>query len=34
MERKLKTYQITFEVKGPVYIGEGNEIQKKEYVLF
>lgn len=33
MERKLKTYQIHLNVKGPVFIGDGNEIQKKEYVF-
>ena len=33
MERKLKTYQLHLTVKGPVFIGDGNEIQKKEYVF-
>lgn len=33
MERKLKTYQIELVVKGPVFIGSGNEIHKKEYIF-
>lgn len=33
MERKLKTYQLHLTVKGPVFIGDGNEIQKKEYLF-
>ena len=33
MERKLKNYQLHLTVKGPVFIGDGNEIQKKEYVF-
>ena len=33
MKRKLKTYQIQLDVKGPVFIGDGNEIQKKEYIF-
>ena len=33
MERKLKTYQIHLKVNGPVFVGDGNEIQKKEYMF-
>lgn len=33
MGQKLKTYQIQLTVKGPVFIGDGNQIQKKEYVF-
>lgn len=33
MERKLKTYQLHLMAKGPVFIGDGNEIQKKEYIF-
>lgn len=33
MERKLKTYQLYLTVKGPVFIGDGHEIKKKEYVF-
>lgn len=33
MERKLKTYQIELVVKGPVFIGSGSEINKKEYLF-
>lgn len=33
MERKLKMYQLHLTVKGPVFIGDGNEIRKKEYVF-
>ena len=33
MERKLKTYQLHLTVKGPVFIGDGNEIKKKEYLF-
>ena len=33
MERKLKTYKIHLKVNGPVFVGDGNEIQKKEYMF-
>ena len=33
MERKLKTYQLELKVKGPVFVGSGNEIHKKEYLF-
>lgn len=33
MEQKLKTYQIHLKVNGPVFVGDGNEIQKKEYMF-
>lgn len=33
MKQRLKTYQIQLTVKGPVFIGDGTEIQKKEYVF-
>lgn len=33
MKETLKTYQIELTVKGPVYIGSGNEIYKKEYLF-
>ena len=33
MKRVLKTYQLELEVCGPVYVGSGMEIQKKEYLF-
>lgn len=33
MKRALKTYQIELKVCGPVFIGSGLEIQKKEYLF-
>ena len=33
MGQKLKTYQIHLKVNGPVFVGDGNEIQKKEYMF-
>lgn len=33
MRQVLKTYELLLEVRGPVFIGSGNEIQKKEYVF-
>lgn len=33
MKRVLKTYQLELKVCGPVFIGSGVEIQKKEYVF-
>lgn len=33
MKNALETYQLELKVKGPVYIGSGREIQKKEYVF-
>ena len=32
MNRKLKTYKLLLTVKGPVFIGSGKEISKKEYI--
>lgn len=33
MKRVLKEYKLNFQVKGPVFIGNGNEIKKKEYLF-
>lgn len=33
MRSVLKTYQLELKVKGPVFVGSGYEIQKKEYIL-
>ena len=33
MKRQLKSYQITLTVAGPVFIGSGKEISKKEYLF-
>lgn len=33
MKQTLKTYKITLKTVGPVYIGSGKEISKKEYVF-
>lgn len=33
MKRILKTYDLILDVKGPVFIGSGNEISKKEYIF-
>lgn len=33
MKSVLKTYQMELKVKGPVFVGSGYEIQKKEYIL-
>lgn len=33
MKQVLKTYQLELKVRGPVFIGSGSEIQKKEYVF-
>ena len=33
MKNALETYQLELKVRGPVYIGSGREIQKKEYVF-
>ena len=32
MERKLKTYTLTLTAVGPVFVGSGKEISKKEYL--
>ena len=32
MNRKLKTYKLLLTVKGPVFIGSGKDISKKEYI--
>ena len=33
MRRVLKTYHLELKVCGPVYVGSGSEIQKKEYLF-
>jgi len=33
MRSVLKTCQLELKVKGPVFVGSGYEIQKKEYIL-
>ena len=33
MSRDLRTYKITLTVNGPLYIGSGKEIGKKEYIF-
>ena len=33
MKRTLKTYKLEMKVLGPVFIGSGNEIKKKEYIF-
>ena len=33
MKRTLKTYKLEMKVLGPVFIGSGNELKKKEYIL-
>lgn len=33
MKRNLKSYQITLTVTGPVFVGSGREISKKEYLF-
>ena len=33
MKNALETYQLELKGRGPVYIGSGREIQKKEYVF-
>lgn len=33
MKRNLKSYQITLTVAGPLFIGSGKEISKKEYLF-
>lgn len=33
MGQKLKTYHLELKVEGPVFIGSGSEIQKKEYLF-
>ena len=33
MKRVLKTYQLELKVCGPVFVGSGAEIQKKEYLF-
>lgn len=32
MKNNLKTYDITLITKGPVFVGDGRQIQKKEYI--
>lgn len=32
MKRTLKTYKLLLKVKGPVFIGSGKDISKKEYI--
>ena len=34
MKDYLKTYTVTLKTKGPVFVGSGYKIGKKEYVLF
>ena len=33
MRKALKTYNLELKVQGPVFVGSGEEIQKKEYVF-
>ena len=33
MKRILKTYDLILDVKGPVFIGSGKDIFKKEYIF-
>lgn len=33
MRQILKTYNLELKVQGPVFVGNGEEIQKKEYVF-
>ena len=33
MNRSLKVYNLDLKVKGPVFVGSGAEIQKKEYLF-
>ena len=33
MSNYLKTYKVTLQTKGPVFVGDGKEIGKKEYVF-
>ena len=33
MQRNLKAYNIALETVGPVFVGSGREISKKEYVF-
>lgn len=33
MQQNLKTYKLTLKTVGPVYVGSGKEISKKEYVF-
>ena len=33
MNRSLKVYNLDLKVKGPVFVGSGTEIQKKEYLF-
>ena len=33
MNRSLKVYDLSLKVQGPVFVGSGYEIQKKEYLF-
>lgn len=33
MKQNLKTYRLTLKTAGPVYVGSGREISKKEYIF-
>ena len=32
MQQYISTYKVTLETKGPLYIGSGKQLGKKEYI--
>ena len=32
MQQYMSTYKVTLETKGPLYIGSGKQLGKKEYI--
>lgn len=33
MQQYMSTYKVTLETKGPLYIGSGKQLGKKEYIF-